>query len=77
MTAATTHEKLLALLDANGATYRVIKHEPEGRSEVISQIRGNDPGQAMKAIVLTVRGGGGGKRAIMAVIPGDRRLDMK
>ena len=58
-----THERLLALLDSRNAKYRVIKHEPEGRSEEISRIRGNDPAQAMKAIVLSVRGGGKGKRA--------------
>jgi len=68
---------MLALLDAAGADYRIIEHEPEGRSEEISRIRGNDPAQAMKAIVLSVKGGGHGKRAVMAVIPGNRRLDMK
>ena len=72
-----THERLLALLDSRNAKYRVIKHEPEGRSEEISRIRGNDPAQAMKAIVLTVRGGGKGKRAVMVVIPGNQRLNMK
>ena len=71
------HECLIARLDAHGAAYRVIEHEAEGRSEVISQIRGNDPGQAMKAIVVSVRGGGQGRRHAMAVIPGNRRLDMK
>lgn len=72
-----THERLLALLDSRNAKYRVIKHKPEGRSEEISRIRGNDPAQAMKAIVLTVRGGGKGKRAVMVVIPGNQRLNMK
>ena len=43
------HGRLLALLDSRDAKYRVIKHEPEGRSEEISRIRGNDPAQAMKA----------------------------
>ena len=72
-----TYERLLALLDSRDANYRVIKHEPEGRSEEISRIRGNDPAQAMKAIVLSVRGGGKGKRAVMVVIPGNQRLNMK
>lgn len=71
------HERLMALLDRHGASYRVIEHQPEGRSEKISRIRGNDPAQAMKAIVLSVRGGGKGRRMVMAVIPGNRRLDMK
>ena len=72
-----THERLLALLDSHDARYRVIEHEPEGRSEEISRIRGNDPAQAMKALVLSVSGRGKGKRAVMAVIPGSQRLDMK
>ena len=54
-----------------------MEHKPEGRSEEISRIRGNHPAQAMKAIVLSVRGGGKGKRAVMVVIPGNQRLDMK
>ncbi len=72
-----THERLLDFLDSHDARYRVIEHEPEGRSEEISRIRGNDPAQAMKALVLSVSGRGKGKRTIMAVIPGSQRLDMK
>lgn len=71
------HQRLIALLDSNDARYRIIEHEAEGRSEEISRIRGNDPAQAMKAIVASVRGGGLGKRNAMAIIPGNRRLDMK
>ncbi len=69
------HERLIALFNEHGARYHVIEHEPEGRSEAISRIRGNHPSQAMKAIVVSVRGGG--KRNALAVIPGNRRLDMK
>ena len=71
------HQRLIALLDEQGARYRVIEHEAEGRSVEISRIRGNHPSQAMKAIVASVRGGGGGKRNALAVIPGNGRLDMK
>lgn len=71
------HARLRAFLDAGGARYRVIEHEPEGRSEVISRIRGNDPEQAMKALVCEVRGGGRGRRHVLAVLPGAARLDMK
>lgn len=72
-----THERLVALLEENGATFRIVEHDHEGRSEQISKIRGNDPKQAMKAIVASVRGGGGGKRYVLAVLPGIRKLDMK
>ena len=77
MSKTDTHQRLLALLDSHGAKYRIIEHEPEGRSEEISRIRGNDPGQAMKALVLSVRGGGKAKRSIMVVIPGNKFLNMK
>ncbi len=72
-----THTRLIDLLTANEAEFRIIKHELEGRSIEISKIRGNHPSQAMKAIVSSVRGGGGGKRYILAVIPGSARINMR
>jgi Ala-tRNA(Pro) deacylase len=68
-------ERVCALLDAAGGRYRLIEHEPEGRSERISVIRGNRPEQAAKAMVLDVRGGGGGRRHVLAILPGSRKLD--
>lgn len=68
-------ERVLALLDAADAPYRLIEHEPEGRSERISLIRGNRPEQAAKAMVLDLRGGGGGRRHVLAILPGSRKLD--
>jgi Ala-tRNA(Pro) deacylase len=56
------------------AKFRVIEHEAEGRSEKISAIRGNRPEQAAKAMVLDVRGGGG-RRSVLAILPGNRKLD--
>src|SRR6201996_7662213 len=68
-------DRLVALLSEAKATFRVIEHEAEGRSEKISVIRGNRPDQAAKAMVLDVRGGGGGKRSVLAILPGSRKLD--
>jgi Ala-tRNA(Pro) deacylase len=68
-------DRLVALLTDAKAKFRVIEHEAEGRSEKISVIRGNRPGQAAKAMVLDVRGGGGGRRHVLAILPGDRKLD--
>ena len=68
-------ERVCGLLDASGARYRLIEHEPEGRSERISVMRGNRPEQAAKAMVLDVRGGGGGRRHVLAILPGNRKLD--
>lgn len=49
------HKQLCDLLDREGATYRVIEHEPEGRTEVIAKIRGNRIEQSIKSIVVQVR----------------------
>src|SRR3989304_2722674 len=43
------HEQLRALLDREGASYRVIAHEPEGRTEMIAKIRGNRIEQSINA----------------------------
>ena len=68
-------DRLVALLTEAKAKFRVIEHEAEGRSEKISVIRGNRPEQAAKAMVLDVRGGGSGRRNVLAILPGNRKLD--
>ena len=73
--AADVFDRLVALLSEAKAAFRVIEHEAEGRSEKISVIRGNRPEQAAKAMVLDVRGGGGGRRNVLAILPGNRKLD--
>jgi Ala-tRNA(Pro) deacylase len=67
-------DRLVALLEAEKADFRVIEHEPEGRSEQISKIRGNHPSQAAKAMVVAVKAAEG-RRFVLAVLPGDRRVD--
>ena len=73
--AGEVFDRLVALLADAKAKFRVIEHEAEGRSEAISVIRGNRPDQAAKAMVLDLRGGGGGKRHVLAILPGSRKLD--
>ena len=68
-------DRLVTLLTEAKAKFRVIEHAHEGKSEAISAIRGNRPDQAAKAMVLDVRGGGGGKRHVLAILPGSRKLD--
>jgi Ala-tRNA(Pro) deacylase len=75
MTSDEAYRKLVALLDERGATYRVIEHEPEGVTEVVSRLRGHDPRQAAKCIVVMVKVGKKVTRYAAAVIPGDRRVD--
>src|SRR6266545_4271107 len=68
------HKQLCDLLDKEGATYRVIEHEPEGRTEIIAKIRGNRIEQSIKSIVIQVRRK---KENIycLANVPGDCRID--
>lgn len=71
---ADVFDRLVALLEREKADFRVIEHEPEGRSEQISKIRGNLPSQAAKAMVVAVKTSEG-RRFVLAVLPGDRRVD--
>jgi Ala-tRNA(Pro) deacylase len=73
--ASDVFDRIVALLTEAQASFRIIEHEPEGRSEKISVIRGNRPDQAAKAMVLDVRGGGGGRRHVLAILPGNSKLD--
>jgi Ala-tRNA(Pro) deacylase len=73
---AGAYERLIALLDAEGAEYRLIDHAPEGRTEVVSPLRGNPLAAAAKCIVLMVKLGKKTTRHVLAVVPGDARVDM-
>jgi len=69
------HEQLCALLDREGAIYRVIEHEAEGRTDVIAKIRGNRIEQSIKSIVLQVRLSKKENIYCLANVPGDCRID--
>jgi Ala-tRNA(Pro) deacylase len=70
------HRRLCELLDRAGASYRVVEHEAEGRTEFIARIRGNRPDQAIKSIVVQVRLGKKQNRYCLANVPGDCRIDL-
>jgi len=70
------HEQLCALLDKEGASYRVIEHEPEGRTELIAKIRGNRIEQSIKSIVLQVRLSRRLNIYCLANVPGHCRVDL-
>ena len=69
------HEQLRALLDNEGAVYRVIEHEPEGRTEIIAKIRGNRIEQSVKSMTLQVRLTRRENIYVLANVPGDCRVD--
>ena len=70
------YDRLLSMLDDAGARYRVIEHEPEGRTEIVSRYRGNAIGAAAKCIVVMVKVGKKTTRYFLAVVPGDARVDL-
>jgi Ala-tRNA(Pro) deacylase len=71
------HERLRALLDEHGAVYRVVEHEPEGRSELIARIRGNRLEQAIKSMVVQARFGKQDSRYYLANVPANCRVDLE
>ena len=76
MDSEDTYTQLIALLDSHGAHYRLIDHAPEGRTEIVSPMRGNALSQAAKCIVLMVKQGKKVTKYILAVVPGDARVDL-
>ena len=69
------YTQLRDLLDKEGATYRVIEHEPEGRTEMIAKIRGNRIEQSIKSIVVQIRLNRKENIYCLASVPGDCRID--
>jgi len=72
-----TYTKLIKFLDENKAQYRLIDHKPEGRTEIVSPMRGNEVSQAAKCIVVMVKITKKDKKYILAVVPGDARINLK
>lgn len=71
------YTRLIALLDQHGAQYRLIDHAPEGRTELVSAMRGNTLSQAAKCIILMVKLGKKVTRYVLAVVPGDAKVDLQ
>lgn len=69
------HQRLRDLLDRENATYRVVEHEQEGRTEKIARIRGNRIEQSIKSIVMQVRLNRKENIYCLANVPGDCRID--
>ncbi|TAK94462.1 hypothetical protein EPO05_06335, partial [Patescibacteria group bacterium] len=69
------YTKLIALLDKHKAHYRLIDHEPEGRTQLVSAMRGNDPAHAANCIVLMVKIGKKTTKYVLAVLPGNTKVD--
>jgi Ala-tRNA(Pro) deacylase len=70
------HARLCALLQSEGAVFRLVEHAPEGRTEIIARIRGNRLEQAIKSIVVQVRLNRRENRYCLANVPGHLRVDL-
>lgn len=69
------YERLVAQLDAGQARYRLINHAPEGRTELVSALRGNELAAAAKCMIVMVKISKKQARYVLAVVPGDTRVD--
>ncbi len=71
-----TYDELISLLDGHNAHYRLIDHPAEGRTEIVSPMRGNKISQAAKCIVMMVKIGKKETKYVLGVVPGDARMDL-
>ncbi|MEU4192329.1 YbaK/EbsC family protein [Kribbella sp. NPDC026611] len=71
-----TYDRLIDLLDTAGVTYKLIDHDPDGTTETVSALRGNAVSQAAKCIILLLKLDKRTTRYVLAVVPGDRRVDL-
>lgn len=76
MAVTSTYDELLTLLEQHDAEYRLIDHRPEGQTDAASALRGHPLREAAKCIVLRVNVGKQASRYVLAVVPGDRRVDL-
>jgi len=70
------YNALMAFLDEHHASYRLIDHESEGRTEIVSKMRGHSIAAAAKCIIIMIKKGKKEKRYILGVVPGDAKIDL-
>ncbi len=68
-------ERIVTLLDAEKARYRVINHPAEGNSERVAEVRGTQVSQGAKAMLCRVKEIP--DSLVLAILPGDRKVDFK
>jgi Ala-tRNA(Pro) deacylase len=71
-----TFLKLVELLDAQGARYRVIEHPAAGKSEEVASIRGTEVGQGAKAMACKLQVSSAPAKYVLAVLAAARQLDL-
>ncbi|MEU4496012.1 YbaK/EbsC family protein [Streptomyces sp. NPDC023998] len=71
-----TYERLISLLDSTATMYKLIDHAPEGTTETVSALRGHPVSAAAKCLILIVKIDRRVTRYVLAVVPGNRRVDL-
>jgi Ala-tRNA(Pro) deacylase len=71
------YEILIGRLKEARAHFSELHHAPEGRTELVSAMRGHAPSQAAKCMILMAKVGRKQTRFLLAVIPGDTRVDIE
>jgi Ala-tRNA(Pro) deacylase len=74
--AESAYSALISLLDRGRARYRLLDHAPEGRTELVSKLRGNDLAEAAKCMVVMVKRGKKVTKYVLAVVPGNSEVDL-
>ena len=70
------YTRLIGLLDENRAQYRIIDHDHEGQTDLVSTLRGHHPSEAAKCIIVMVKVGKKATKYVLAVVPGDKRVNL-
>lgn len=75
----STYRRLLDMFDDQDVPYRLMVHEPEGQTHRASELRGHALSAAAKCMVVALSAGKAqpAQRYVLAVVPGDRRVDFK
>jgi Ala-tRNA(Pro) deacylase len=71
------YHRMLKLIVEGQARHRIIDHEPEGRTEIVSSYRGHPLASAAKCLIVMVKIGKRTSRYFLAVVPGDARVDLQ
>ncbi len=69
------HQQLLDLLTRENARFRFMEHEPVGKCEAVSELRGTALGQGAKALVCKIKGNGVNQH-VLAILAADQQADL-
>ncbi|HEY3088638.1 MAG TPA: YbaK/EbsC family protein [Jatrophihabitantaceae bacterium] len=72
----STYRHLVALLAEHEADFELVDHDPVGTTELVSALRRHPVRQAAKCLMLLVKLDRKTKKYVLAVVPGDRKVDL-